>query len=81
MDCSLPGSSVHGIFQARILECTFPPDSALIPIITEDLSGGVPCSLQGATSQGKFLYSCCAASEGTAAHSIGLLLRNGGQLK
>ena len=21
MDCSLPGSSVHGIFQARILEC------------------------------------------------------------
>ena len=20
-DCSLPGSSVHGIFQARILEC------------------------------------------------------------
>ena len=22
MNCSLPGSSVHGIFQARILECT-----------------------------------------------------------
>ena len=21
MDCSLPGSSVHGVFQARILEC------------------------------------------------------------
>ena len=21
MDCGLPGSSVHGIFQARILEC------------------------------------------------------------
>ena len=21
MDCSLPGSSVHGIFQARVLEC------------------------------------------------------------
>ena len=21
VDCSLPGSSVHGIFQARILEC------------------------------------------------------------
>ena len=21
MDCSLPGSSIHGIFQARILEC------------------------------------------------------------
>ena len=21
MDCSLPGSSIHGIFQARVLEC------------------------------------------------------------
>ena len=21
MDCSLPGPSVHGIFQARVLEC------------------------------------------------------------
>ena len=21
MDCSLPGSSVHGVFQARVLEC------------------------------------------------------------
>ena len=21
MDCSLPGSSVHGIFQARVLKC------------------------------------------------------------
>lgn len=61
---------------------TFSPDSALIPIITEDLCGGVPCSLQGATTfQGKFLYSCCAASEGTAAHSTGLLLRNGRKLK
>ena len=25
MDCSLPGSSVHGITQARILELPFPP--------------------------------------------------------
>ena len=25
MDCSLPGSSVHGILQARILELPFPP--------------------------------------------------------
>ena len=24
MDCSVPGSSVHGIFQARILELPFP---------------------------------------------------------
>ena len=31
MDCSPPGSSVHGIFQARVLECGaiafFPQDS------------------------------------------------------
>ena len=27
MDCSLPGSSVHGIFQARILECGAMPSS------------------------------------------------------
>ena len=27
MDCSLPGSSVHGIFQARILECVAIPFS------------------------------------------------------
>ena len=25
MDCSLPGSSVHGILQARILECVVLP--------------------------------------------------------
>ena len=27
MDCSLPGSSVHGILQARILECVSMPFS------------------------------------------------------
>ena len=27
MDCSLPGSSVHGILQARILECVAMPSS------------------------------------------------------
>ena len=30
MDCSLPGSSVHGIFQARIMEgLPFPPPGNL----------------------------------------------------
>ena len=29
MDCSLPGSSVHGIFQARVLECIVLAFSAL----------------------------------------------------
>ena len=33
MDCSLPGSSVHGIFQARVLEWAVPPPpvSQLLP--------------------------------------------------
>ena len=30
MDCSLPGSSVHGIFQARVLECGAIAFSALL---------------------------------------------------
>ena len=30
MDCSLPGSSVHGIFQARILEWPFPSPGDLL---------------------------------------------------
>ena len=36
MDCSLPGSSVHGIFQARVLEwgaIAFPPKSHFFPQI------------------------------------------------
>ena len=32
MDCSLPGSSVHGIFQARVLEW-----GAIIPILIQIL--------------------------------------------
>ena len=33
MDCSLPGSSVHGIFQARVLEwgaIAFSPDNLVL---------------------------------------------------
>ena len=32
MDCSLPGSSVHGIFQARVLEWDAIVDKMTIPI-------------------------------------------------
>ena len=31
MDCSLPGSSIHGIFQARVLECVAIAFSAELP--------------------------------------------------
>ena len=33
MDCSLPGSSAHGIFQARVLDC------GAIAFSVEELSG------------------------------------------
>ena len=45
MDCSLPGSSVHGIFQARLLEwgaiafSTFsllPPNTYILDLISKD---------------------------------------------
>ena len=31
MDCSLPGSSVHGVFQARILEWVAIPSPGYLP--------------------------------------------------
>ena len=34
MDCSLPGSSVHGIFQARVLEWVAIAFSKLYPLLT-----------------------------------------------
>jgi len=40
MDCSLPGSSIHGIFQARVLEWGATAFSALLslpPILVKDL--------------------------------------------
>ena len=42
MDCSLPGSSIHGIFQARILEwgaIAFPASSPSVLYISYSLRG------------------------------------------
>ena len=42
MDCSLPGSSVHGIFQARVLEwgaIAFSNESGLGSNINEEIKG------------------------------------------
>ena len=44
MDCSLPGSSVHGIFQARVLEwgaIAFSPQSCLIQRLNQLLFFGL----------------------------------------
>ena len=35
MDCSLPGSSVHGILQTKILEWVAIPFSIIVPITSE----------------------------------------------
>ena len=32
MDCSLPGSSIHGILQARVVECGAIAFSYILPI-------------------------------------------------
>ena len=42
MDCSQPGSSVHGIFQARILERVVMPSFRGI-FLTRDGQGGLAC--------------------------------------
>ena len=42
VDCSLPGSSIHGIFQARVLEWSAIAFSALLPSPGETLSCSPP---------------------------------------
>ena len=53
MDCSLPGSSIHGIFQARVLEWvafTFPrelPDPGIEPRSPTLQADSLPAELSG----------------------------------
>ena len=48
VDCSLPGSSNHGIFQARILECVaFPPPGELPDPGIEPVSPASPALAGG----------------------------------
>ena len=60
MDCSLPGSSVHGILQARTLEC--------VPISSSRVSSQ-PRDQTGVFCTADRLY------QGINANSFGLLLR------
>ena len=50
MDCGLPGSSAHGILQARILEWVIMPSSGNFPD-----PGNEPASLMSSTLAGRFL--------------------------
>ena len=45
MDCSPPGSFVHGILQARILECIIIPFSRILP--DQGSKPRSPAALQG----------------------------------
>ena len=47
MDCSLPGSSVHGIFQARTLEWVAFPLSGDLPDLGLELESPVGPTLAG----------------------------------
>ena len=50
MDCSLPGSSVHGIFQAGVLEwgaITFSAQSFYLGAISQMHKGGQPPAVSG----------------------------------
>ena len=42
MDCSLPGSSVHGIFQARVLEWGAVAFSGLTLVEVKNICNSVP---------------------------------------
>ena len=56
MDCSLPGSSVHGILQARILEWVAMPSSGDLPNLRIEPRSlalqvdSLPVELQGSPS-------------------------------
>ena len=45
IDCSLPGSSIHGIFQARILELPYDPAILLLVIYPRELKTFVHAKL------------------------------------
>ena len=47
MDCSSPGSSVHGILQARVLEWVAMPSSGGLPTKGQARNSDVSCILGG----------------------------------
>ena len=61
MDCSLPGLSVHGILQARILECPPPGD---LPNLAIELTSLMSHALAGGffTSSSTWETHCCCCS-------------------
>ena len=54
MDCSLPGSSTHGIFQARVLQCMKVKSENEVAQSCLTLSDPMACSLPGVSNHGIF---------------------------
>ena len=55
MDCSLPGSSIHGIFQARVPEwgaVAVSPGNSRMQLRVSDPSDLMDCSLPGSSIRG-----------------------------
>ena len=82
MDCSLPGSSIHGISQARIPKCipfsrgsSWPKRWALVSCIAAD---SLPLSLQGSSGIGTYAHSLSCvqlfATPGTVARQAPQLM-------
>ena len=61
MDCSLPGSSVHGIFQARVLECIAIAFSDILSYLFSKRMGCLFGSLVSSASVQKLFYGSCSA--------------------
>ena len=57
MDCSLPGSSVHGIFQARVLESGATAFSDLSRYMGPFHTVGFPCVISGGLNVKVFIDS------------------------
>ena len=60
MDCSLPGSSVHGIFQARVLEWVPSPSPQLLMRDGINISGG--CLLPVPWRPYEYFVECVCSS-------------------
>ena len=79
MDCSLPGSSVHGIFQARVLEWGAIAFSVLVCAAAAakslqscpTLSDPMDCSLPGSSVHG--IFQARVLEWGAIAFSVQLL--------
>ena len=63
MDCSLPGSAIHGIFQARVLEWGAIAFSEKMYITPSQISSIISTNIQVVTKSGKNVHLSKLAKE------------------